>query len=675
MQHPLRAAVFGCLVSLLLAPHWSRASEPTGEFAAAAAVQLPCSLADTRSLEDFQSPFRVICFLGTECPLAKLYGPRLDRLAEQMAERGVAFIGINSNPQDSIDDIATYVEQHGIHFPILKDGNQTVALALGATRTPEVVVVDENGGVCYRGRIDDQYDPGVARPEPTANYLADALTELTSGKPVSLAITEPAGCLIQLPDPGDAPTKTTSLTFAKEISRVLQRHCVECHQAGEIGPFALEDYDEVIGWGDMLLEVIDQKRMPPWHADSQHGAFANARDMPATDIAMLREWVEGGMPFGDAADLPPPLPHAAEWDLPREPDLVFGMSDTPVAVPAEGIVEYQYFVVDPGFTEDVWVKGVAVDPGNRSVVHHAIVFLRPPDGSRFSGFGLLGGYVPGQKSLELPTGYAQRIAAGTLFAFQMHYTPTGQPEEDLTRIGLILADPDEVTHEVYTIGGIEQDFEIPPGASEYTVAGEMRGVPSDGSLLAINPHMHLRGRAVRLFAEREDGTEVLLSVPNYDFNWQHNYAFANPPLLSEVQQVRFEMTYDNSSGNPFNPDPNEYVTWGDQTWEEMAVVFATVARPKDARDAEASAEASESEKATHQAALAAKAETFADDYLAKLDSDGDGAVSRDEAPEAVRMFSFRQLDIDRDGFVRRDELVRHRIEGLGRRESRFGGNR
>jgi len=321
------------------------------------------------------------------------------------------------------------------------------------------------------------------------------------------------------------------------------------------------------------------------------------------------------------------------------------------------------------------VKGVAVDPGNRSVVHHAIVFLRPPDGSSFNGFGLLGGYVPGQKSLQLPTGYAQRISAGTLLAFQMHYTPTGQPEEDLTRIGLILADPDEVTHEVYTIGGIEQDFEIPPGASEYTVTGQMRGVPKDGSLLAINPHMHLRGRAVRLFADREQESETLLSVPHYDFNWQHNYAFANPPDLSEVEQVRFEMTYDNSTGNPFNPDPTEYVTWGDQTWEEMAVVFATVARPKGARDAEAAEETSVAETAAREAARTAQAESFAEDYLAKLDRDGDGAVSRDEAPEAVRMFSFRQLDIDSDGFVRRDELVRHRIEGLGRGSSRSGRNR
>ena len=674
MRGFLAGVLLGCLVAAGGVGLRSAAAAPA-DVAEAAKQPLASSLGGEQALDDVQAPFRVICFLGTECPLAKLYGPRLDGLATEMADAGVAFIGVNSNPQDSADDIATYVEQHGIHFPILKDADQAVALALGATRTPEVVVIDDTGNVCYRGRIDDQYDPGVLRPEPTAHYLADALAELTSGKPVTLAITEPTGCLMQLPDPEGSPAPTTSLTFANEISRVLQKHCVECHQPGEIGPFALDEYDEVIGWGDMLLEVIDQKRMPPWHADSQHGAFANARDMPAEDIAMLREWVEADMPFGDAADLPPPLAHAAEWDLPREPDLIFPMSEQPYVVPSEGVVEYQYFVVDPGFTEDVWVKGVAVDPGNRSVVHHAIVFLRPPDGSDFNGFGLLGGYVPGQKSLQLPTGYAQRVAAGTRLAFQMHYTPTGRVEEDLTRIGLILADPAEVTHEVYTVGGIEQDFEIPPGASEYTVKGQMRGIPKEGKLLAINPHMHLRGRAVKLFADQQGRSETLLSVPHYDFNWQHNYAFANPLNLSDVEQVRFEMTYDNSKGNPFNPDPSEYVTWGDQTWEEMAVVFATVARPKGAREANEAAEPSEEEAAAREAALNAKAEAFADDYLTKLDRDGDGAMSRDEAPEAVKMFSFRQLDIDHDGFVRRDELIRHRVEGLSRSGSRFGRNR
>ena len=260
-SHRVGALLFLCgggLIASWAAQRPLLAEEHPPRFATVAAQPLPSSQEGVQSLDDILAPFRVICFLGTECPLAKLYGPRLDRLATEMADAGVAFIGINSNPQDSLADIATYVEQHHVRFPVLKDVNQAVAVALGATRTPEVVVIDDTGAVCYRGRIDDQYDPGVARPEPTAHYLADALVELTTGKPVTLAITEPTGCLMQLPDPAGSPEPTTSLTFAKEISRVLQKHCVECHQAGEIGPFALEDYDEVIGWGDMLLMVQEE---------------------------------------------------------------------------------------------------------------------------------------------------------------------------------------------------------------------------------------------------------------------------------------------------------------------------------------------------------------------------------------------------------------------------------
>ncbi len=629
---------------------------PDAGFAAVARLPLSTPTGELQTLTAEPARLRVVCFLGTECPLARLYGPRLNQLAERFADRGVRFIGVNSNPQDSLADIAAYVREHALSFPILKDRDQQVALALGATRTPEVVVVDATGTVRYRGRIDDQYAPGVSRPEATARPLADALTALAAGRPVPEPVTEPAGCLIQLPEPDDAPVTATSLTFAREISRVLKRHCVECHRAGEIGPFALDDYEEVIGWGDMLLEVIDQQRMPPWHADPQHGDFANARSMPAADIAMLREWVAAGMPLGDPADLPPPMQPASGWDLPREPDLVLPMAGSPFAVPSEGVIEYQYFVVDPGFTEDVWVEGVAVAPGNRAVVHHAIVFLRPEDGARISDFGLLGGYVPGQQPLALRSGYAQRVAAGTRLVFQLHYTPTGKPEEDLTRVGILLADPDEVTHEVFTIGGVEQDFEIPPGVSGYQVEGRLRGVPEAGELLAVAPHMHLRGESFRLLADRADGAETLVAVPHYDFNWQHNYAFAEPVSLAGIDRLRFVMTFDNSRDNPFNPDPREWVTWGDQTWEEMAVVFATVARPLGQIDPQPTAATGPLQSAP--AVAAAAAEARADDYLEKLDRDGDGAVSRAEAPEAVRLFAFKKLDRDGDGFIRRAELVR-----------------
>jgi hypothetical protein len=160
-----------------------------------------------------------------------------------------------------------------------------------------------------------------------------------------------------------------------------------------------------------------------------------------------------------------------------------------------------------------------------------------------------------------------------------------------------------------------------------------------------------------------------MDVPHYDFNWQHNYALRDPLPLAGVDRLGFVMTYDNSSANPFNPDPTEHVTWGDQTWEEMAVVFATVARPLAATDGlPAGKEAAQAEaQARREAEITRQAEAFADDYLEKLDRDGDGTIARDEAPDSVRMFAFGRLDLDDDGVIRRDELVRRADERFRRR--------
>jgi peroxiredoxin len=655
------------LVAVLAAAGATAADEaarPAG-FAAVAHLALPAADGSTRSLDDPPDAVcRVLCFLGTECPLARLYGPRLDALARDLAPRGVAFLGINSNPQDSLEEIAGYVERHALGFPVVKDARQEVALALGATRTPEVVVVDRAGVVRYRGRIDDQYEPGIARPAPTTHALAAALGDITAGRPVAVPRTEPVGCLIQFPAPPRPAGGTAGVTFARDVRPVLDRHCIECHRPGEIGPFSLVDHDEAAGWGDMILEVIDQGRMPPWHASPEHGAFANARHMPAADIDVLRRWVAAGLPRGDDADLPPAPPRGGTWDLPGPPDVVVAMADEPYRVPAGGTVDYQYFVVDPGFAAETWVTAVDVAPGNRAVVHHAIVFIRPPDGAEVRSFGLLGAYVPGQRRLVLPPGHAQRIAAGSRLVFQMHYTPTGRPEEDLTRVGIVRADPAEVTHEVFTIGGIEQDFEIPPGASDHRVEGRIRRLPRDGTLLAVAPHMHLRGRSVRLVARQADAERILLDVPRYDFNWQHTYAFAEPLPLAAVDELGFAMTYDNSAGNPANPDPGAFVTWGDQTWEEMAIMFATVARPLGTSGPATDAAGA----AARQEAIAGRAAAWADDYIRRLDRDGDGAVSRTEVPDAVRLFAFDKVDADGDGVVTREEVLRQAT-------ARFAGNR
>ena len=229
----------------------------------------------------------VVCFLGTECPLAKLYAPRLCRLATEFPD--VRFIGINSNRQDSGEDVAAYSEAHDLSFPVLKDHRNEVADQFGALRTPEVFLLDKELVVRYQGRIDDQYMPGISRQSPTQNDLQIAISELLSGKEVSVPKTQAVGCLIGRVK---NPVVSGEITFCNQVARVLQKHCLECHREGEIGPFSLDDYDEVAGWADTMLEVINDGRMPPWHADPDHGEFMNARLMPEGDKAILQKWVE-----------------------------------------------------------------------------------------------------------------------------------------------------------------------------------------------------------------------------------------------------------------------------------------------------------------------------------------------------------------------------------------------
>lgn len=647
-----------------------------------AAAQLPqvdsfsLPTTDGESVSLFTDPsiqFDVICFLGTECPLARIYAPRLQQMSDRYASRGVRFIGINSNVQDSMDELATYASLHELSFPLAKDFDRRVALSFGATRTPEVFVVDRSGQVRYQGRIDDQFQVGVSRKEATQHDLRNAIEQLLAGDEVTVSKTTAPGCLITLPR--SVPTNLSNdITYCDQVVRVLQKHCVECHREGAIGPFVLNDYDEVVGWAEMSLEVIDEGRMPPWHANPEHGSFVNARVMGDTDKQILRDWVAAGMPYGEADDLPEPPSYVQGWRLAEQPDLVLPISDVPFQVPADGTVEYQYFVVDPGFTEERWVRAAQVIPGNPAVVHHCIAFTRPPDGGDFRDISLLSAYVPGQIRGELPSGYAQRIAPGAKIVFQMHYTPTGKPEQDLTRLGLVFVDSKDVTHEVYAMGGINHDFEIPPGVDQYDVQGNVDWFPKNGSLLAITPHMHLRGKSFRFSYDSNGNRETLLDVPAYDFNWQHNYELSEPLPLESIEKLSFTATFDNSADNPNNPDPTEYVTWGDQTWQEMAVAFITVAQPiegvertfvdgdgqerQDVRSLRMLEEADKFSKQYDEQNERWKRESkaFADRYIQRFDRNEDGFVTAHELPDAVRMFSFWNLDHDNDERISREEI-------------------
>lgn len=602
----------------------------------------------------------VICFLGTQCPLARQYGPRLNTLANEFSSQHVRFVGVNSNSQDSQQEVTEYCKEFGIDFPVLKDPGNKVADQFGARFMSEVFVLDQTLAIRYRGRVDDQYLPGVTRTQPTRHDLRVALEELLAGKTVSVPRTETTGCAIGRVK---TPEANPEFTFCKQVSRILNQHCVECHRTGEIGPFSLTDYEEITGWGQTILDTVDSGRMPPWNANPKVGHFQNARVMAEADKQILRDWVKAGMPYGETSDLPQPRQYASGWQLGREPDLVLKMRDRPFRVPANGTVEYQYFVVDPGFEEDRWVSASQVIPGSRATVHHCIVFVRPPDGADVRGVGYLTGYVPGQRSFTLPPGYARRVPAGSKFVFQMHYTPNGVEQPDLTQLGMTFIPESEVTHDVFTLLGIDQEFEIPPHASDFPVHGHVGWFPKRAELLAIIPHMHVRGKSFQAAIRQGDRTSQLLDVPRYDFNWQHVYELSRPLKLASVDRLEFTARFDNSKANPANPDPSQTITWGDQTWEEMAIAFFEVSEPRDAnaepepqRNKQRLIVRTESEPPANETTAKDSTETFVTDFFKRFDKNGDGVVEPGETTLAFRKFGFHRFDTNNDEKLSREEV-------------------
>ena len=326
------------------------------------------------SLDQFASKKAVVlAFVGCECPVARLYGPRLAGLAKDYEAKGVQFLGIDSNQQDGVTQIARFAKESGIEFPILKDVNNVLADQLGVQRTVEVLVLDTGRMIRYRGRIDNQYNVGISRTKSTENDLAQALDELLAGKPVSKPTTPVVGCFIGRVR---KPAATGTVTFAKDVARIFNKHCVECHHPGEIGPFSLTSYEEAIGWADTIDEVVREGRMPPWHADPKYGHFANDSRLSADEKKTIADWIEAGTPEGDPKDMPP-APHFAEgWRIPK-PDVVFTVPK-PFKVKATGTIDYQFFVIDTGFTEDKWVQAAEVKPSCRAVVHHVLVFVQTP---------------------------------------------------------------------------------------------------------------------------------------------------------------------------------------------------------------------------------------------------------------------------------------------------------
>lgn len=237
---------------------------------------------------------------------------------------------------------------------------------------------------------------------------------------------------------------------------------------------------------------------------------------------------------------------------------------------------YQFLTVTTSFPEDRWVSAYEIMPTAREVVHHVIVKVHDRGvAARDAGEGTEGywaAYVPGNASRELPVGYAKKLPAGATISFQIHYTPNGKAVKDQMRMGVKFAkEPPQYAVHVAAVPKVT--INIPPGAADHVETTTQR-VPADMVVSAFMAHMHVRGKAFKYELVHADGRqETLLDIPHYDFNWQLRYELAEPRRLPAGSSIKITAVYDNSTGNPANPDPSATVRWGQQTFNEMMIGY------------------------------------------------------------------------------------------------------
>ena len=581
---------------------------------------VPAELLRLESLAGAAVPFeeslgpdgRAVCyaFLHPACPLAREYAPVLDALADRFTGAGVRVVGVVCEVDDPAE-VEAYRREFGITFPIHLDTHFTAAEALGATVTPEVVLVDRDRTIRYAGRIDDRYKVrGVMTPGDAEPELRNAIEDLLAGRAIREPRTEAAGCPLDRPErPAPAAAATeASVTFHRDVLPFLHAHCQRCHRPDQAGPFDLLTYDDAVDWIELGLEEIEARRMPPAQIESDL-AFRAPKPPTAAEVAMLRAWVAAGKPEGDPAQEPPlePLPDDSGFqeDL-GPPDIVLEQS-APTQIGDHGNDVYRNIVFPLDRGEDLRLRAIQFLPGNRKIVHHALIGHLPREtveqavrehGGR-DGFGhpddraegfqdshgigfrvppirddgqprasFVSGFVPGVRAAAAPDDAAVVIPAGCDVVVQVHYVRTGKLETDSSRVGIWLdkRPPRKVMNMIYLSG----DFAVvPPGVTDFRVTGSYT-LPRDADMVGVIPHTHRLARWMEIRAHLPGGEPpmLLLRVPQWDYNWQSPYDLETPMRFPAGTRFEAECSYDNSTANPRNPSRPPRNVWHNETIDD-----------------------------------------------------------------------------------------------------------
>lgn len=518
------------------------------------------------------SPAIVVMIQGNGCPIVRNAWADYKAVKDEFSDKGVQFYMLNANKQDNRERLKTEAAEFSYDIPILKDETQLIAESLGVKRTAEVLVISpEDWSIVYRGPVNDRLGYGEQRSTTDNHYLAEALKAVLAGERPETRIRRSKGCIVNLPETAKR-AEHAQISYSETIGPMLEKNCASCHEEGGIAPWAMTGYDMIEGFAPMIREVVRTKRMPPWSADPHIGTFNNARGLTIEERQTLVHWIEAGAPRGEGPDpLASRVSDATEWPL-GEPDLI--VEAPAFDVPASGIVDYQFPTVLNPLDRDVWVKAVTVVPGDKTVVHHALVgsseeVTKPGEGDYNDVFdNYLIGFVPGAESYVYPEDTGVFVKAGGEFRFQMHYTTSGRATTDRTKLGLYFYDKPP-KHPLRQQVALNLALGIPPNSVGHEEKAYFE-FDRPATIYMLFPHSHYRGKSSTFEVVYPDGREeTILSVPDYDFNWQHTYSMEEPLSVPAGSRLIHRTQYDNTGRNISNPNPERTVPWGLQSHDEM----------------------------------------------------------------------------------------------------------
>ncbi len=575
-----------------------------------------------------KSPAVVLISQYNGCEAIDRDAAAFKQLQADYAAAGVQIWMINSSDDQQRDAMASEARRLGLDIPILNDSARIIGRSLELTQTSEVLVIDpSNWQLVYRGAVGAD--------------LRQALDSLVAGSSPEYVATAVSGCPVKYPH-------AESIDYASTIAPILENNCAGCHREGGIGPWAMSEYRMVQGFAPMMREVVRTKRMPPWHADPEIGEWQHSAAMSDEDTALLVSWIEAGAPRGEGEDpLAKLKPMENKWTL-GEPDLIL---DIPAHdIPANGVLDYQYPVVENPLDHDVWVVAATIIPGDSQAVHHVLMGSAdqaPEEGDRESVFeNYIMGYAPGNESDHMPPGTGVKVPVGGVYQFQMHYTPYGKATTDRTRVGLYFAKEGEMPgnylrQEVV----VNPMIKIPPHDAAHEESAYFEFY-NDATIYSLVPHAHYRGVSSSFELVYPDGsTETILSVPNYDFNWQRTYKFVTPKTVPAGARIVHRTVYDNSAQNPRNPEPEREVPWGLRSTDEM--LYGSVSYSWN------------DETSTAPIHSNMKADTA--QWMGFMDANMDGKVERDEMSPRLREaigWRWYLLDLNFSGGLELHEMER-----------------